>query len=546
MDRTDFVDLCQKGDEQALNLLYNTYSRKMMKICLRYVSDRQIAQDLLHDGFIIIFSSIGSLRNPERLESWMGVVMRNTALRYLNQNNTTHTISLTEISEEDEPAENPFIAEFVSYDRMMELVERLPEGYSKVFKLAVLEGLSHKEIGALLNIAPHSSSSQLYRAKALLKKMIAGYRLILILLLLFLLPLFDNHVYRKKQNYLSEIAIRQNKSEEEQKDRQANSPKQAAYYKEERLQLPELLITPPSVYTEKTPSALPVREITANLSSAAKPPFILKSPATAISNPYSIEGLIPRQRKKKTEKWKLMLAGSVGPQLAQNLYKLIALPHSDGDIGTPHPQFASTWEEYYAYLNTRYQEGTLGDSLTLMKIAGNNQGKIVEYQHHDSPITIGLSLNKKLNKRWSLETGLQYTFLKSDFSTGEECRIQEVQKLHYIGIPLRISYRWGSFRRLSFYSTTGAQVDIPLKGTLNTYSLIGDSVSVNLDRQSLNAPLQWSINASAGVQYHFTPHASFYIEPTLNYYIPDGSGLRTIRREHPVTFTIPVGLRLTW
>lgn len=44
----------QKGDEQALNSLYNTYSGKMMKICLRYVPDRQIAQDLLHDGFIVI------------------------------------------------------------------------------------------------------------------------------------------------------------------------------------------------------------------------------------------------------------------------------------------------------------------------------------------------------------------------------------------------------------------------------------------------------------------------------------------------------------
>ena len=157
MDRTDFVDLCKKGDEQALNSLYNTYSGKMMKICLRYVPDRQIAQDLLHDGFIVIFSSIGSLRNPERLESWMGVIMKNTVLRYLNQSNSTYTVPLSEMCEEDEPADNPLVTEFISYDRMMELVERLPEGYSKVFKLAVLEGLSHKEIGDLLNIAPHSS-----------------------------------------------------------------------------------------------------------------------------------------------------------------------------------------------------------------------------------------------------------------------------------------------------------------------------------------------------------------------------------------------------
>lgn len=76
MDRKDFVDLCKKGDEQALELLYKTYSGKMLKICLRYVPDRQIAQDLLHDGFIVIFTSISSLRNPEKLESWMGIVMK--------------------------------------------------------------------------------------------------------------------------------------------------------------------------------------------------------------------------------------------------------------------------------------------------------------------------------------------------------------------------------------------------------------------------------------------------------------------------------------
>ena len=64
-----------------------------------------------------------------------------------------NTIPLSEMSEEDEPAESPFMADLVSYDRLMELVEGLPDGYSKVFKLAVLEGLPHKEIGDLLHIA---------------------------------------------------------------------------------------------------------------------------------------------------------------------------------------------------------------------------------------------------------------------------------------------------------------------------------------------------------------------------------------------------------
>ena len=68
MDIKELVDLCKEGDELALGLLYKTYSGKMMKICLHYVPDKQIAQDLLHDGFIVIFTSIDSLRTPEKLE----------------------------------------------------------------------------------------------------------------------------------------------------------------------------------------------------------------------------------------------------------------------------------------------------------------------------------------------------------------------------------------------------------------------------------------------------------------------------------------------
>ena len=548
MDREDFVDLCKKGDEQALNQLYKTYSGKMMKICLRYVPDRQIAQDLLHDGFIVIFTSIGSLRNPERLESWMGVVMKNIALHYLSQNNMVNTIPLSEMSEEDEPAESPFMADLVSYDRLMELVEGLPDGYSKVFKLAVLEGLPHKEIGDLLHIAPHSSSSQLYRAKALLRKMIVDCRLVIIILLLLLVPLFYNYLpwKKKQQSHQPKMAMRQPKAEKRKEDRQTDSLEQKVCPGTgERSQLPELISASPLADAGKVPPILPVGNITISVPPVNKPLFVSDLPSATISGLCPEGNFVSVQRKKKAGVWKFMLAGSLGPQLAQNIYKLIATPHSDSGVGADLPQQVSTWEDYYTYLNTRYQEGTLGDSVTIINIAKNNQGDIVESQHHYSPVTIGLSVNKKLNERWSLETGLQYTFLKSYFTTGNDFRIQETQRIHYIGIPFRVSYCWGNFRNFSLYSTAGMQLDIPLKGTLQT-SHITDSIPMSMGRQSLNVPLQWSINASTGVQYHFTPRISLYIEPTVNYYIPDGSGLRTIRKEHPVTFTVPVGLRFSW
>lgn len=199
MDTKALVTLCQKGNGQALSLLYANYSEKMLKVCLRYIPDPTIAQDLLHDGFVIIFTSIHSLRNPEKLEYWMKKIMKNLALQYLNHANANPTIPLTDIPEEEEPAENPFCPDFISYDKMLDIVESLPEGYCKVFKLAVLEGLSHKEIGDLLGIAPHSSSSQLFRAKILLKKMLAGYRVFIVLTVLLLFPTLYDYLYREKR-----------------------------------------------------------------------------------------------------------------------------------------------------------------------------------------------------------------------------------------------------------------------------------------------------------------------------------------------------------
>ena len=105
MNQKNLIELCKKGDKQALSWLYQTYADKMTKICFHYVSDRQIAQDLLHDGFIIVFTSIDSLHSPEKLEYWMGTIMKNISLRYLKQCSSMSTISLEEMSEDEARSE---------------------------------------------------------------------------------------------------------------------------------------------------------------------------------------------------------------------------------------------------------------------------------------------------------------------------------------------------------------------------------------------------------------------------------------------------------
>lgn len=165
MEVVELVERCKKGERKAQALLYKTYSHKMLGICFRFVTDRQIAQDLMHDGFILIFSSLGSLRHPEKLENWMSRIMTNLALQYLNQSRAVSVIPLSGISEEDEPMNTEPDMELLPLDVLLSMIEKLPEGYRNIFKLSALDGLSHREIADLLHIEPHSSSSQVFRAK---------------------------------------------------------------------------------------------------------------------------------------------------------------------------------------------------------------------------------------------------------------------------------------------------------------------------------------------------------------------------------------------
>ncbi len=85
-------------ERQVYTDIYQTYSGKLYGVCLHYVNDRETAEDLLHDSFIVIFSSLDSLRDSSRLEAWMCSIVRNIACQYLKK-----AQRMTETSIEDIP-----------------------------------------------------------------------------------------------------------------------------------------------------------------------------------------------------------------------------------------------------------------------------------------------------------------------------------------------------------------------------------------------------------------------------------------------------------
>ena len=189
MEITRLIERCRQGDADALGELYKAYAPQMRGVCRRYFHDEQMVEDVLHDAFIIIFTSFDRLRDERRAEAWMMAITRNVASKCKEHLEALPTVSLDETSEAEQIAaedeEND--VKGVPLSEVIKMIDRLPEGYGKVFRLSVLEGMSHKEIAEMLGIEPHSSSSQLARAKKMLRKMMRQYSAVLFLILASLL-----------------------------------------------------------------------------------------------------------------------------------------------------------------------------------------------------------------------------------------------------------------------------------------------------------------------------------------------------------------------
>ena len=181
-----------------------------------------------------------------------------------------------------------------------------------------------------------------------------------------------------------------------------------------------------------------------------------------------------------------------------------------------------------------------------MEIADRNHGDIIEKEQHDRPITFGISLSRAIRNKWSVETGLQYSLLNSKFTTGEGgFFIGRNQSVHYLSLPVRVSYKFAEYKRLLAYAAAGAALHIPVYGKSDSY-YVTESTAIHIDRWRIKPPVQWSTNVGLGLQYRFMPKVSVYFEPTLNWYIPSGSSTHTIWTERPFVFSAPFGIRISW
>jgi len=170
-----------------------------------------------------------------------------------------------------------------------------------------------------------------------------------------------------------------------------------------------------------------------------------------------------------------------------------------------------------------------------------------EKERHHLPIQFGLSIRYNINERWSIQSGLTYSYLASDLSkSNQRISYQTKQKLHYIGIPLQAGYQIWTSHRFKGYLTVGGQVEKLISGKATTdYSVDNQHQSTSTENISDNR-LLFSALTSIGAEYALGKDFSLYAEPGIHYYFKNGNGLKTHYNDQPLNFNITIGFRFHW
>lgn len=144
----------------------------MLGVCHRYARNAADAEDILQDAFIKIFDKIGQFKFQGSFEGWIRKIMVNTALKKYSLRRYEKEISGYESDGKDDKGMDPTAYSHLTEKELLEMINRLPDGYRIIFNLYVIEGYQHDEIAVMLNIQAGTSRSQLVKARNMLQKMI--------------------------------------------------------------------------------------------------------------------------------------------------------------------------------------------------------------------------------------------------------------------------------------------------------------------------------------------------------------------------------------
>lgn len=193
--------------------------------------------------------------------------------------------------------------------------------------------------------------------------------------------------------------------------------------------------------------------------------------------------------------------------------------------------------------------------LDITSLSTPNIGDLFQNKQREftPPLTFGLTINLALQGNWRIETGIQYTNLRSKgevtIGSSNEVRFVTMNKykvdenLHYLGVPFMVNYVFYNKRKTSSYISTGFSVE---KGIIANYKAVSADNIPGLQPIYSHNPiegLQYSFNSGIGISYKFITHFELFAQPSITYYFDPQGKNTTIYSEHPWLFNMRSGIR---
>lgn len=179
-----------------------------------------------------------------------------------------------------------------------------------------------------------------------------------------------------------------------------------------------------------------------------------------------------------------------------------------------------------------------------------NQPEVQEEYSHKIPVKVGLTARYNITGRLGVETGLTYSVLSSSVKTGNSETGNNwstgSQTLHYLGIPLNISFNILNSRYVNIYVTGGGMMEKSISGNIKTDEYVDGKFARTLTAKISPKGLQWSVNAAAGVQANILPQLGVFVEPGVSHHFKNGSRVRSIYTDKPTDFSLVFGLRYSF
>lgn len=173
--------------------------------------------------------------------------------------------------------------------------------------------------------------------------------------------------------------------------------------------------------------------------------------------------------------------------------------------------------------------------MAIRALSGTPSADYYEKVKHHFPISVGVQVGWGVTECLRINTGVVYTNVSSDFINSSYNTTQvTTQTLHYVGVPLNISYDFWQTKRFKTYVTAGGEPDFNVK---NHTESDGEVMASKHDRT------QWSANASLGAQFDIIPQLGIYVEPGAKYYFDNGSQIENTFKDKKLNFNLQFGLR---